>query len=61
VRVTSPTALTVHTDGEMFCTPDQNVRQIEVRLLPSRLSAKVCPLEGVGESFSGRSAFRLII
>jgi diacylglycerol kinase family enzyme len=40
VRAASPFA--VHTDGELFCTPDEGVREIEVQLLPKRLRAKVC-------------------
>jgi diacylglycerol kinase (ATP) len=37
VRVRSESALTVHVDGEFFCLPGQDVRAIEVELLPGRL------------------------
>jgi diacylglycerol kinase family enzyme len=37
VRLRSESALTVHVDGEFFCLPEQDVRAIEVDLLPGRL------------------------
>jgi diacylglycerol kinase family enzyme len=37
VRLRSESALTVHADGEFFCLPEQNVREVEVDLLPGRL------------------------
>ncbi len=33
----SEAPLTVHIDGEFFCLPDENVRSLEVRILPARL------------------------
>jgi diacylglycerol kinase family enzyme len=33
----SAAALIAHTDGEFFCRPEQNVRGLEVELLPGRL------------------------
>ena len=44
VRLTSPVPLAVHTDGELFCTPEDGVREFEVELLPKRLRVKVCPV-----------------
>ena len=43
VRVGSPVPLAVHTDGELFCTPEDGVREFEISLLPKRLRVKVCP------------------
>jgi diacylglycerol kinase family enzyme len=37
VRLRSDAALIVHVDGEFFCLPEQDVRAIEVELLPRRL------------------------
>lgn len=37
VRLTSEAALTVHIDGEFFTLPEDDVRSLEVRLLPGRL------------------------
>lgn len=42
LRIQSDEPLTIHTDGEMFSTPDDAVREIEIRLLPKRLRVKVC-------------------
>ncbi|MDQ3331390.1 MAG: hypothetical protein M3552_12170, partial [Planctomycetota bacterium] len=42
VRVRSTTPLAVHTDGELFCTPDEGVHELEVRIVPKRLRVKVC-------------------
>jgi diacylglycerol kinase family enzyme len=36
-EVVSETPLTVHTDGEFFCLPQDDCRQISVELLPRRL------------------------
>lgn len=44
--VRSPISLAIHTDGELFCTPEDGVREITVELLPKRLQVKVCPLSG---------------
>ena len=35
--VRSTTALTVHIDGEFFCRPEDDVREVEVECLPGRL------------------------
>lgn len=42
LRVRSVVPLAAHTDGELFCTPDENVCELEVRLLPKRLRVKIC-------------------
>lgn len=42
LRLHSPTPLAVHTDGELFCTPEENVRGFEIELLAKRLRVKVC-------------------
>lgn len=34
--------LTIHTDGEMFCTPADQFSSATITLLPKRLRAKVC-------------------
>lgn len=40
LRLRSPSPLTIHLDGEFFCRPEDNVRGIEVRLLPSALRVR---------------------
>lgn len=42
LRLRSPIPLAVHTDGELFCWPEEDVREFEVELLPKRLRVKVC-------------------
>ena len=42
--VRSPVPLAIHTDGEVFCTPADGVRDLEVEILPRRLRVKVCSL-----------------
>lgn len=42
MSVRSPVPLTIHTDGEMFCTPTDELTDVSIRLLPRRLRAKVC-------------------
>src|SRR5262249_39397719 len=37
IQLRSEAPLVIHADGEFFCTPDENVREIEVELLPGRL------------------------
>ncbi len=37
VHLRSEAALTVHVDGEFFCLPQEDVRELEVELLPGRL------------------------
>jgi diacylglycerol kinase family enzyme len=37
VTLASEAPLTVHIDGEFFCLPEDNVRSLEVRILPARL------------------------
>lgn len=41
LSLASPVPLTVHVDGEIFCRPQDNVKQLEVDLLPSRLRTRV--------------------
>lgn len=42
LTISVPTPLTIHADGEMFCTPEDNLTSASVTLLPRRLLAKVC-------------------
>lgn len=42
MRVRSSSPLAAHTDGELFCTPEEHVHELEMRLLPKRLRVKVC-------------------
>jgi diacylglycerol kinase (ATP) len=42
-KIHSDTALTIHVDGEMFCTPEDAVQDVEVRIIPGRLRVKLCP------------------
>lgn len=44
LKVKSPEPLAIHTDGEVFATPDDGVVAIEVVVLPLRLRVKVCGL-----------------
>ncbi len=41
VRLVSPKPLIVHLDGEFFCLPDDNVRELEIDLLPKALRVEV--------------------
>jgi diacylglycerol kinase family enzyme len=43
LRVQSATPLVAHTDGEMFLTEADSVRDLSIRVLPARLRVKVCP------------------
>jgi diacylglycerol kinase (ATP) len=40
LRLRSEAPLVVHTDGEFFCTPEENVREIEVEVLPAALRVR---------------------
>ena len=42
MRVRSTTPLAAHTDGELFCTPEENIHALEIRLLPKKLRVKIC-------------------
>lgn len=42
VGVESDGPLTIHTDGEMFCVPDDAIHAVDIRLLPARLRVKLC-------------------
>lgn len=37
IQLKSVKPLTVHADGEFFCQPDDNIREIDVEILPNRL------------------------
>lgn len=37
VRIVSEKAMCVHADGEFFCTPDENIRGMQVEMIPRRL------------------------
>lgn len=42
VKIRSPEPLCVHTDGELFATPADNIREITLEILPERLWVKLC-------------------
>jgi diacylglycerol kinase family enzyme len=42
LSISAPSPLTIHTDGEMFCTPNEGITSAAITLLPKRLRAKVC-------------------
>ena len=44
LTITSPDPLSIHTDGEVSATPADDVRDVELEILPSRLRVKVCRL-----------------
>lgn len=44
VRLTSTVPLVVHLDGEFYCRPEENVRDLEVEILPKRLLLAPLPL-----------------
>lgn len=44
VEVNAAIGLAAHVDGEVFCTPEENVRDFAIELLPKRLKVKVCSL-----------------
>jgi diacylglycerol kinase family enzyme len=54
VRAAAP--LCVHTDGELFAAPTEDVRELEVELLPGRLRVEVCPPYLYGGREAGRWA-----
>jgi diacylglycerol kinase family enzyme len=54
--VRAAAALCVHTDGELFATPTEDVRELEVELLPGRLRVEVCPPYLYGGREAGRWA-----
>ncbi len=37
VRLHCESALVVHTDGELFCVPEDDVRDLDIELLPGAL------------------------
>jgi diacylglycerol kinase family enzyme len=37
IRLRSERALLVHLDGEFFCRPEENIRELEIEILPGRL------------------------
>jgi diacylglycerol kinase family enzyme len=43
IHVQSAMPFIVHTDGEMFATATEDVHELSIRLLPSRLRVKLCP------------------
>ena len=50
VRIVSPVPLCVHADGELVCVPADDVRTLEVELLPGRLRVATWPAERYGGS-----------
>jgi diacylglycerol kinase family enzyme len=40
VKLRSETPLLVHLDGEFFCVPDDDIRSLDVRILPGRLAVQ---------------------
>ncbi|MGL6096299.1 MAG: diacylglycerol/lipid kinase family protein [Fimbriiglobus sp.] len=43
VRLRSAVPLCVHTDGELFCVPSDEVRTLEIEIMPGRLLVETCP------------------
>jgi diacylglycerol kinase family enzyme len=41
VQVCSEQPLTIHLDGEMFCRPEDRLREVDVKILPSSLRVQV--------------------
>jgi diacylglycerol kinase family enzyme len=54
--VRAAAALCVHTDGELFAVPREDVQELEVELLPGRLRVEVCPPYRYGGRQAGRWA-----
>lgn len=46
IRVEGESPLMVHLDGEFFCLPEEEMREVEIRLLPGRLRACVAKVPG---------------
>lgn len=44
VRLQAESPLVVHTDGELFCVPEEGVRELEIDLLPKALRVLSMPL-----------------
>jgi diacylglycerol kinase family enzyme len=55
-KIRSRAALCVHTDGELFATPSDDVRELDIGLLPARLRVEVCPRYLYGGRGAGRWA-----
>lgn len=49
LQLTSDAPLCIHTDGELFCVPDDQVRQVKFSLLPLRLKVDVLNLKPAGK------------
>ena len=43
-RLKSDAPLFAHADGELLCTPADDVLELEIELLPGRLNVQLCPL-----------------
>jgi len=46
LSVTCRVPLTVHVDGEIFCRPEDNVRKLDIELMPARLRTRVFRVDG---------------
>jgi len=40
VRIKSPDALTIHVDGEFFARPEDDIRQVEIEIVPAALKVR---------------------
>jgi diacylglycerol kinase family enzyme len=40
-EIASEAALTAHTDGELFCLPQDNLRRLSVQIMPGALAVRV--------------------
>ena len=43
LRIEAETPLVVHTDGEMFCRPEDNVRRLDIQIQPQRQLVQLFP------------------
>ena len=41
ISLRSQAPLTVHVDGEFFCRPEDDVRELEIQVLPARLKVNL--------------------
>lgn len=44
LRLVSDQPICAHVDGELLCVPEDQVRWLEIELLPARLKVQLCPM-----------------
>lgn len=55
VRVQAEAPLIVHLDGELFSRPEDNLRDLDIRMLPAALRVQTCPYPPRSDKLSVKS------